>query len=194
MISSPLDFMVKTLRHLEPPLPSLAENVYQNYSVTGVYMRFAETTQQHIGDPPSVSGWPAYHQTPLYHEIWINSDTYQKRNQSILILMYNEVRRDGYRVITDVIKYASQFSDPSDPNKLIDEIADALFSLPIKTELKSKIKTDILLSGQANDFYWTQLWRDYESDPSNVNITLPMEERLKGLLLYLMSLPEYQLI
>ncbi|WP_341227737.1 DUF1800 domain-containing protein [uncultured Arcticibacterium sp.] len=194
MISSPLDFMVKTLRHLEPPLPSLEENVYQNYSVSGVYMRFAETTQQYIGDPPSVSGWPAYHQTPLYHEIWINSDTYQKRNQSILILLYNEVRRDGYRVVTDVIKYASQFSEPSDPNKLIDDMANDLLSLPLKTELKNKIKTDILLSGQSNDFYWTQLWQNSESIAHNGNFRLPIEERLRALLLYIMSLPEYQLI
>jgi hypothetical protein len=79
-------------------------------------------------------------------------------------------------------------------NKLIDDIAETLFSLPIKAELKSKIKTDILLSGQSNDFYWTELWLEYESDPTNINITLPMEERLKALLLYLMSLPEYQLI
>lgn len=194
IISSPLDFLVKTLRHLEPPLPTLEENVYSNYSISGAYMRFAESTQQYIGDPPSVSGWPAYHQTPLYHEIWINSDTYQKRNQSILLLMYNEVRRGGYRVVIDVINYASQFSNPGDPNKLIDDIAETLFSLPIKDELKSKIKTDILLSGQSNDFYWTELWLAYESDPTNVNITLPMEERLRSLMLYLMSLPEYQLI
>jgi uncharacterized protein (DUF1800 family) len=193
-ISSPLEFMVKTLRHLEPPLPTLEENTYVNYSVTGVYMRFGESTQQYILDPPSVSGWPAYYQAPLFQKLWINSDTYQKRNQSLLVLLYNEVRREGYRVIIDIIKYAAQFSEPSNPVKLIDDLSQTLLPVAISQAMKSKIKTDILLSGQSNDFYWTELWESYFTNPDDLNIKNMLEERLRQLVLYLMSLPEYQLM
>lgn len=193
-ISSPLEFVVKTLRHLEPPVPDVKENPYVNYSVSGVYMRLAENTQQFIGDPPSVSGWPAYYQVPLFHEIWINSDTYQKRSQSLLVLLYNEVRRDGYRVVVDVIDFASQFSDPANPVTLIEDICQAFFPIDISQETKDKVKKDILLSGQTNDFYWTELWDSHKSAPANMNIKKMVEERLRPLILYLMSLPEYQLM
>ncbi len=194
LISSPLEFTIKTLKHLNPPLPTLEESIYLNYSVSGVYMRFAETTQQHIGDPPSVSGWPAYYQSPLYHEIWINSDTYQKRNQSLLILIYNEVRREGYRVIVDVIGFVAKLNDPENPVALINELCTLLFSVSIDDEVKAKIKKDILLFGQSNDFYWTELWRSHTDNPKDTAIKDMLEQRLRYLVLYIMSLPEYQLI
>ena len=34
-----------------------------------------------LGEPPDVSGFPAYYQTPQYYELWINSNTYPKRLQ-----------------------------------------------------------------------------------------------------------------
>ncbi len=193
-ISSPLEFIVKTLRHLEPPLPTLSENTYANYSVTGVYMRYAETMQQFICDPPSVAGWPAYYQTPLFHEIWINSDTYQKRNQSLLPLLYNEIKRDTYRVVIDVIAFASQFSKPENPVILIEDLCKSFYPVDISEESKAKIKTDILLSGQSNDFYWTELWNSHLQFPKDTSTKNMVDQRLRALILYLMSLPEYQLM
>jgi uncharacterized protein (DUF1800 family) len=194
LISSPLEFMVKTLRHLNPPTPSLAENVYVNYSISGVYMRLAESFQQLIGDPPSVSGWPAYYQTPIYHELWINSDTYQKRNKALLVLIYNEIRREGYRVNADLISFVSQFSNPGNPEILINDLSKTFFSVDISMELKGKIKKDILLAGQSNDFYWTELWDGYQKQQSKKDIKDMLEQRLRSLVLYMVSLPEYQLM
>jgi uncharacterized protein (DUF1800 family) len=193
-ISSPLEFIVKTIRHLEPSLPTLSENTYANYSVTGVYMRFAESMQQYICDPPSVAGWPAYYQIPLFHEIWINSDTYQKRNQSLLILLYNEIKRDSYRVIVDVITYVSQFKEPENPVSIIEDLCKTFFPADITQKSKEKIKTDILLSGQANDFYWTELWNNHMQFPKDTATKNMVEQRLRSLILHLMSLPEYQLM
>jgi uncharacterized protein (DUF1800 family) len=194
LISSPLEFMVKTLRHLNPPLPSLEENVYLNYSVSGVYMRLAESFQQFIGDPPSVSGWPAYYQKPIYHELWINSDTYQKRNQSLLVLISNNLKNQGYLVMLDLISFVSQFSNPSNPEILIEDLNNSIFAVGISNELMVKIKKDILLAGQSNDFYWTELWTSHIKFPKDTATKNMLEQRLRALVLYLMSLPEYQLM
>ena len=32
-----------------------------------------------VGNPPSVSGWPAYYQAPVYDLFWVNSKTIQER-------------------------------------------------------------------------------------------------------------------
>ncbi|WP_304233625.1 DUF1800 family protein [Jiulongibacter sediminis] len=193
VIASPLDFVVKTFRHLKPEIPEETD-VFLYYSVCNVFMYFAGITQQIIGDPPSVSGWPAYHQAPLYHQLWINSDTYQKRNQGILALLFNEVKSEGYKVKVDVIHLASKTTDPGEPNKLINELSNILLPITIDEAVKQKFKKDILLSGQSNDYYWTQLWDNFQNKPDDENLKNLVEQRLRMLMLYLTGLPEYQLI
>ncbi|MCF8326216.1 MAG: hypothetical protein K9I84_14760, partial [Leadbetterella sp.] len=58
--------------------------------------------------------------------------------------------------------------------------------------LKTELKTDILLAGQASDYYWTELWNDAQLKPNNNNINM-VTSRLKSLLSYFLALPEYQL-
>jgi hypothetical protein len=75
---------------------------------------------------------------------------------------------------------------------LIDELVFWLFQISISNNLKAELKTDILLAGQASDYYWTELWNESQQKPTNNNITM-VTTRLKSLLSYLLALPEYQL-
>ena len=50
-----------------------------------------------------------------------------------------------------------------------------------------------LLSGQAQDHYWTDAWDDYLADPTNTMYYGIVESRLQGMYQYLMNLAEYQL-
>ena len=59
-------------------------------------------------------------------------------------------------------------------------------------KLKGK-KIAILLSGLANDAYWTAAWYQYLQDPSNPMAHDAVWYRLLFLHKYIMNLPEYQL-
>ncbi|MGR3812419.1 DUF1800 domain-containing protein [Jiulongibacter sp. NS-SX5] len=194
IICSPLEFVIKSIRMLNPSIPTVEEDVLVHYDVSFVYMYFAGVAQQIIGDPPSVSGWPAYHQTPLYHQLWINSDTYQKRNQGLLALIYSEIRREGYRVIVDVVELVKKLPNPQEPNQLVDDLSEMLLPIAIDEAVKQKFKKDILLSGQSNDYYWTQLWYDLEEKPDDERVQNMVIQRLRVLVLFITALPEYQLI
>jgi hypothetical protein len=55
------------------------------------------------------------------------------------------------------------------------------------------LKTGILLSGQANDYYWTSAWNTYINNPFDQMAYETVRSRLALLHKYIMSLAEYQL-
>ena len=95
--------------------------------------------------------------------------------------------------MVNTISFAkSVCSNPSDPNLLIDSLFSFLLSTDIDSGLKTNVKTQILLSGQASDYYWTDAWNLYQTTPTSINFNI-VNTRLKTLLKYIMNLPDYQL-
>jgi hypothetical protein len=64
-----------------------------------------------------------------------------------------------------------QFSDPSDPDALIDEAVEILFAVPLSQAVKDQLKTSFLLSGQSSDHYWTDAFETYVADPATTDAT-----------------------
>jgi hypothetical protein len=145
------------------------------------------------GNPPNVAGWPAYYQTPQYHELWLNSDTLPKRIQYTVALMVGFQYRSGNKLTADVIAFAKQFSDPSDPNKLVQETIDLMYAMDISSTHKQSLKQSTLLFGQSTDYYWTTAWNDYIADPNDVNKKNTVTTGLQLMLKYLLDLAENQL-
>lgn len=193
-IDSPLDFVIKTMRNLEPKYSSNDPTfTYEYYSLLGNFMRVAESCQQYIGDPPNVSGWPAYYQEPVFNEIWINTDTFQKRVKFINEFIKSGFTRNKIKISTDLISLSSKFKNPEEPNLLIDSVVTNYLQLDISKDLKSKLKKDILLSGQDSDYYWTDLWLAHKANPTKADTKKMVLTRLENLFIYILSLPEYQL-
>ena len=93
----------------------------------------------------------------------------------------------------DPIAYAKGFTNPGDPNLLIDDLVDHLLGVAISSTHKAQLKRDILLSGQSQDYYWTNAWDTYISSPSNATNTKYVTTALTNLMKYFVDLPEYQL-
>jgi hypothetical protein len=149
--------------------------------------------QQNLGDPPSVSGWPPYYQVPQFYEIWINSDTLPKRNRFTDQLIGNGYSRNGQKIQIDPIAFAKSLSNPADPNVLLNDSLNILYRVPISENSKTIIKKQILLSGQDQDYYWSNAWNAYLASPTNTTAYQTVHTRLRDLYKYLMNLAEYQL-
>ncbi len=101
--------------------------------------------------------------------------------------------KSGVTIIIDTTVFAASMPVPSNPNKLVEDSLTYLLRIPLSQESRDKIKTDILLDGQANDNYWTTAWNTFvaiPTDTANANI---VKTKLKNLYQYIMRLPEYQL-
>ncbi|MDB5231169.1 MAG: hypothetical protein JWN76_1974 [Chitinophagaceae bacterium] len=192
LIKSPLDLVIGFCRELNIQFPASADYV-NNYGLWNGLLSFASNMQQNLGDPPDISGWKAYYQSPQFYEIWINSDTLPKRNQFTDQLTLSGYTFGGKKIQVDSVAIANTVSDPSDPNILLDEIIALMFRMPLSSAVKSQIKKDILLGGQVTDNYWTTAWIDYNANPNNTANATIVKNRLRDLFKYLMNLAEYQL-
>jgi uncharacterized protein (DUF1800 family) len=192
LIKSPIDLTVTTIREFNVAFPP--DTDYVNAYFMYEYLRSqASTMQQNLGDPPSVSGWPPYYQVPQFYEIWINSDTLPKRNRFTDQLIGNGYSRNGKKIQIDPIAFAKSLSNPVDPNVLINDSLSILYRVPLSENSKAIIKKQLLLSGQDQDYYWSNAWNAYLATPTDNAVYQTVYTRLRDLYKYLMNLAEYQL-
>ena len=191
-IKSPVDMNVSLCREYGVVFPAASD--YVNAYYMWDYIRTQSSNmQQNIGDPPDVAGWKPYYQAPQFYEIWINSDTLPKRNQFSDTMANNGYTRNGKNIKIDFIAFAKTLPNPGDPNELINDSITYLFRLPLSQSSKNQLKTDILLSGQTQDHYWTDAWAAYILNPNDTANATIVKNRLRDLYQYLMRLAEYQL-
>jgi hypothetical protein len=150
--------------------------------------------QMNPGDPPDVAGWSAFYQEPQFYEIWINADTLPRRNQfSDTMISSTGYTRSSTRLVIDVLAYAKQFPDPSNPEALVNGIVEHLYAIPISQSLKASLMTSSLLSGQASFHYWTDAWNAHIANPTDTAAMNTVTTRLRTLIKSLMNAAEYQL-
>ncbi len=101
--------------------------------------------------------------------------------------------RSGKTIKIDPIAFAKKMSNPGDPNLLIKDSLAILYRVPLSDASKNTIKTNILLSGQMDDYYWTNAWNAYLANPTDMPSFQTVYNRLRDLYKYLMNLAEYQL-
>ncbi|UKT63177.1 DUF1800 domain-containing protein [Pedobacter mucosus] len=189
-IKAPIDFVIGLAKEFELVFPD--PNDYVNAYYMWDYLRVtASNLQQNLGDPPNVSGWPAYYQIPQFYELWVNSDTLPKRNVFTDRFIGTGYTRNAKKIAIDAIAYTAKFSKPEDPNILVDEALTHLYTIDVSPEVRAFLKS-ILLSNQVNDSYWTTAWLDYKTAPTTMKTTIVLT-RLQEFYKYIMNLEEYQL-
>jgi uncharacterized protein (DUF1800 family) len=197
LIKSPVEMTIGMIREFNMSFPEVTETTYGNAYALFEYIRgLTAPMGQSIGDPRDVAGWPAYYQTPQFHEIWLNADTLPKRNRFTDLFVANGYTLSGnaYTIKIDVIGFTRNLSSPGNPNQLLIDAFDILLQVPVSESVRNAIKKQILLSGQITDSYWTDAWNAYLANPVTTGTPYKtVESRLKTLYKYLMNLPEYQL-
>lgn len=190
LIKSPIDMLVGLCREYNISFPTDYAGQYDMWD----YIHYeAAILQQHVGDPPSVSGWPAYYQLPQFHEMWINNDTLPKRNIFTDLLIQFGYTRNGNKLEINPIAFAQSLPNPADPNALINDSLDLLYRVPISDASKALIKKQILLSNQDLDYYWSNAWSAHILNPGDAAAKQIVLTRLQTLYKYFMNLAEYQL-
>jgi hypothetical protein len=108
-------------------------------------------------------------------------------------MVVNGYSFNGNRIQVDGLSLIRTFSNPAEPNILLNELIGHLYRIDLSEASKAQIKRDILLSGQSSDHYWTDAWNLMISNPSNTANTTTVRNKVRDLIKYLMNLAEYQL-
>jgi uncharacterized protein (DUF1800 family) len=191
-IRTPLDFYAGLYRTFGITLPT-SFDTQKTYAIWNAFRQFASDNGLDLGEPPNVSGFPAYYQDPQYHELWINSNTFPKRLQFTDVMLNSGFAAGtGSAIKIDVVAFANGYANADTPDMLIQYFCDILLGVDISKSHKDTLKVATLLSGQTSDYYWTQAWQAYKTTPNTAN-TNTVKTRLTSLLTELMHLPEHHL-
>ncbi|WP_341838165.1 DUF1800 domain-containing protein [Chitinophaga pollutisoli] len=192
LIKSPVDYTVGMCREFGVKFAPATD--YMNaYAQWRSLQSAAGSQQQNIGDPPGVSGWDAYYLAPQFHELWINTDTLPKRNflaDQMITTGYNSM---GQRLQIDPLVFTQQLPDPGNPVHLINDALAILYRMDLSGAMKTYLKDKILLKDQEQDYYWTQAWDQYISNPGDTMQKALVTDMLKALYKTIMNLSEYHL-
>ena len=144
-----------------------------------------------VGNPPSVSGWPAYYQAPVYDLFWVNSKTIQERvNFTQLVTQWGLWMDDGNHLTLDRVEYILTYQSVDNLDGLIQELANRFLGGDVPLKTKDRIKQNVL--NGVNDSYWTNAVNDYKNNPSQQNRN-NLDWRLQELLSKLFQLGEINL-
>jgi len=194
-IKSPVDFTVGLIRECGVKLPPKTNPVLQYKHLNYLAGNFMASIDESIGDPNNVSGYMPYYQSPFYDKLWVNTDTFVKRQGFVDTMVNGGYSNGGFKTFIDPIAVASKMSNPANPNKLVQDFNTYFLRRDLSQGLRDSIKTEILLTGLSDDNYWTAAWNAYINNPADLNNYSVLNTRLKALLLYFLSkLEEYHLM
>ncbi len=191
LIKSPADFMIGLFREFNVQFPN--SDYVTEYAINGTLNWIMLGLDQELGEPPSVSGWPAYHQIPTFHELWITNNTYPKRTEFSDRMSTGNYTVNDFELRIDVVAFTKTLTNPGDPNALMNDVLELVYRIHLSEGVREQLKRDILLTGQTNDYYWTNAWNAYIANPSNTMAYQTVYTRLSELYQYLLALPEYHL-
>ena len=188
MIKNPLDFIVSSVKTFEVPLPPELPRLYNTMQ------RFFSSSilqQMEYFNPPSVAGWKAFYQEPLYYRTWINATTLPIRMLITDAMAGPGFVVNGFRVQIDPLSFVATLENPFDPNAVVEEFSRILFPQPITDGQKAVLK-DILIPGLP-DYEWTVEYSDYLASPDNAALAEAVASKLRQLLQAMLSMPEFYL-
>ncbi len=189
MIKNPMDFVFNAFNQFRTPaLTSLAARYELGLSI----LTFVGLQLMTYYNPPSVAGWPAYYQEPVYYQLWINSVSLPQRMQFSVGFVTTGFVVRGQRVIIDVLAFVDSINNPSDPDAMIREFVGILFAQELADNQLAYLK-QVLLPGLP-DAVWQEEYINYVAEPTNEEKAAPVRTKLQLLLSVMLTMPEYFLM
>jgi len=193
MIKSPIDYTMSIVKTGNFPT-SFDDNIINKYKLSNTIDRrvFRKMDQFYFG-LPSVAGWKAYYQEPVYYKIWLSSVTLPLRKALVESLIKPKTKIGDKRYGLELLDLVSKFDNPGDPDDLIKSFTDIFFVYDLTDEQYNFLKTQVLIPGLP-DYEWTVEFSEYVNDPTNNTKSKPILNRLQELLSVMLNLPEFQMM
>lgn len=203
MVKSPFDLTVGMVRACNMPMPG-PDHWEAQYNVWSKIRLLMADAGQSVGEVPTVAGWAAYYQEPLYDLTWMDSASVIARNNMCQRVAYFGMTTPSTLVLPadcnlfygmDFVELVSHFAVPSDPNALVQEAADMLFGVPVSASVLQQLKTQYLLLGQVSDYYWSSAYTTYANNPATTDpAAMQVPGMLKSLFMAMFGAAEFQLM
>lgn len=193
IIKSPMDFAFSLIKTGNVPIPDNNDIIRQYVYSINIYRRIFKVLEQTHFGIPSVAGWPAYYQEPVFYKIWLSSVTLPLRRELVEYFVNVNFKVGDRRVGFDLLDLVSKFEEPQDPNLLLKSFSDLFLCYDLTDEQYQFLKSEVLIPGLP-DYEWTVEYVDYTNDPTNENKANAIERKLLEVINILLNLPENQMM
>ena len=189
-IKSPYDFAMGFIRELEAPMPANEPDLQMALHKLNL---FTGQMGMELHNIQQVAGWIAYYQTPGFHENWINASTLSARIDFSKQFLNGLNYGGPSNLKLDILSFVSTFTNPSDPNALVQEACTRLYSYDISQNGRDFLKSFLLAGGPGADSYWVAAWDNYVINPTDPAAINAVETRLKSMFEVMFSQSEFQI-
>lgn len=190
MIKNPLDFALSILRPFGYEHTDQTEVLAQATLNLRLLTQFNNMGMDYFS-PPTVSGWEAWYQAPVYTRSWINGSTLQIRTQLVNTFTGNGYLLSGVRFRFQYVEWLEQLENPADINSMIAEITSIFLPKPLEQVQLDALK-EFVIPGLP-DFEWSDEYGAYLGDPGNEMLYNGIEAKLKILFKAIFNLAEFHL-
>ncbi len=190
ILKSPLEHMLQVLITLKLQVP---DKEIDKYLIWRKIRSYNLSAGQSWFNQPSVAGWPAYYQEPVFYKYWISGSTLSRRKTIISNYINARLKlgKDHYGL--QLVELIDDFDNPFDPNELIRDLGNLLFSVAFTDKQVDYLKSNGLIPGLP-DFEWTEAYAAYADDPGNATNKQAVLTRLRKLMELMLNMPEFYMI
>ncbi|MCF8464595.1 MAG: DUF1800 domain-containing protein [Flavobacteriales bacterium] len=195
MIKSPVDLIFSATRALG--LAPSQTNLEEEYNFAYTHYAMCGELEQALYYHPNVAGWQAYYQEPQYYQTWINNLLLPRRHEFAQLMIEGgtvSIDDENYPITetVDVLEIANSITGASDPNILVNELANRLFNYPITQSQVDALK-EVLIPGLP-DFEWSVEYGLYLGNPNDQAVANSVANKLRSLLSVMVRMSEFQIM
>lgn len=191
LIKNPIDFVTGTLKNCHFQIPG-KEQLIGQYHLLNYFNNEAAKQGMGLGFPPDEAGWPAYYQSPRYHQLWINAATLSLKQQFVqTVCSADGIKQNGVFFRANWVELIKTISEPSDINQVIDQLSKQFFPKPISTQQLALLKK--LIMGELSDAEWSSEWQQFENNAEDAAQREIIENEIRKLAQTIFMMAEYQL-
>lgn len=126
-----------------------------------------------VFNPPSVSGWPAFYQEPVYDLFWLNSVTIKARKEftdsaSQWGLYLGNKLGNNIHLRYDLNRFIESFENIESLDSFLNEITDRFLGGEIPEKALTRIK-NMVLGESFNENHWGEEVNRFRSNPNKQN-------------------------
>ena len=188
IIRSPLELMIGSMRQFTLKAP---ESGTAPFNQLGDYIRGrAREQQMDVFEQSTVFGYRPYYDTGL-DRIWISANTLALRSLYTDQFVRGNVRYNNITYGLDSVEVVKALALPSDPVKLIDELTDRLFAIPLQKSQKDFLIDSVLVPGLPR-YEWDTEWNEYMKNQSAAR-RMSVKLKLDNLFLFMFRMAEFQM-
>ena len=187
-IKNPVDYTIGFCRQFYTP--GMGSDLHRHYIALENLVQILSMQGMCPGEPPNVAGWPAYYLSPGYDKLWINSDSVVQRESAVDRFLSDQADAD-LLLRFDVLRFASQLSDPGNSDQIITDSTSLLSAIPFGAAHRKALK-NMLESG--SDRSWRDLWADHQDAPDDPKAKNAVIKRLNAFYNYTIKRAECHLM